>query len=588
MKISTKKTFQIYWNHVKKYKLIALLMTISITISVIIDVALPLFLKRFFDVLTSSDGLSKTEIGEKLIGILLTILLLNGIGWLLWRFNGFANNFFQPRVMADLMNSSFEYLQKHSFGFFINQFVGSLVRKVNRFVQAFERITEKVYWDLFPMAIRVIAILIVLFYHNVIIAVILMVWTVVYVGINYGFSLYKLKYDVKRAEIDSEVTGRLADTITNNANIKLFTALKNEIKRFKELTEKQFKINRFTWNLSDFNESIQAALMIGLEFTILYVAIRFWQKGVLSIGDFVLLQAYMVQMFLRLWDFGRIIKEVYERLADAEEMTGIFMKPHDVIDKPRASELIVDRGKVEFKEVGFNYAKTRQVIKNFNLTIKPGEKVGIVGPSGAGKSTLVVLLFRFYDLTDGKIFIDGQKISNVTQESLRRNMSLVPQDPLLFHRTLTENIRFGNRSASIDKINDAAKQAHCDEFIENLPEKYDTYVGERGVKLSGGERQRVAIARAICKNAPILILDEATSSLDSHSELLIQDALAALMKGKTTIVIAHRLSTIMKMDRIVVIDKGEIKEIGTHDALLQKKGGIYQRLWNLQAGGFIS
>lgn len=227
------------------------------------------------------------------------------------------------------------------------------------------------------------------------------------------------------------------------------------------------------------------------------------------------------------------------------------------------------------------------MIRDFNLTIRSGEKVGFVGPSGAGKTTLSALLLRFFNLPNGKILIDGQNIADVTQESLRANVALVPQEPILFHRTLMENIRYGREGATDAEVMASAELAHCSEFIERLPDKYHTLVGERGIKLSGGERQRVAIARAILKSAPILVLDEATSSLDSHSEALIQDALGKLMRGKTTIVIAHRLSTIMRMDRIVVMRRGEIKEVGSHDRLIQNPQSLYKKLWELQVGGFI-
>ena len=227
------------------------------------------------------------------------------------------------------------------------------------------------------------------------------------------------------------------------------------------------------------------------------------------------------------------------------------------------------------------------MLKCFDLAIAPGEKIALVGPSGAGKSTIVKLLLRLHEPDEGVIAIDGTDIKSVTLDSLRKNIALVPQDTLLFHRTLMENIRYGREGATDDEVREAAKLAHSDEFVSNLPTGMNTYVGERGIKLSGGERQRVAIARTILKNAPILVLDEATSSLDSHSEMLIQDALDTLMKGKTVMVIAHRLSTIRKMDRIVVIDGGTIVETGTHETLVAKDGGLYKKLWNLQAGGFI-
>jgi ATP-binding cassette, subfamily B, bacterial len=262
--------------------------------------------------------------------------------------------------------------------------------------------------------------------------------------------------------------------------------------------------------------------------------------------------------------------------------------PHEIKDAPHAFKLNVSQGLVEFKNVTFAFGKDEQnkpVFTNLSISIKAGEKVALIGSSGAGKSTFVKLLLRLHDLKSGQILIDSQNIADVTQESLRENISLVPQDPALFHRTLMENIRYGRRDASNEEVTQASKLAHCDVFINDFPLKYETFVGERGIKLSGGERQRVAIARALLKNAPILILDEATSSLDSHSESLIQDALNTLMKGRTTLVIAHRLSTIRKMDRIIVLGKDGVVEEGSHDELMRAHG-TYARLWNLQAGGF--
>ena len=268
-------------------------------------------------------------------------------------------------------------------------------------------------------------------------------------------------------------------------------------------------------------------------------------------------------------------------------MVEVMLLKHEIKDLPSAKKLLVKKGEIEFKDLGFSFSKTHEALKNINLIIKPGEKVALIGPSGAGKTTFVKLLLRLHSPTMGQILIDGQDISEVTQESLRENISMVPQDPVLFHRTLTENISYGKRNATKKEIEKVAKSAHCDEFIKDLPAGFETYVGERGIKLSGGERQRVAIARAILKNAPILILDEATSSLDSASEMLIQDALNNLMNNKTTIVIAHRLSTIQKMDRIIVIDNGEIIEQGNHNELLKNKNSLYKKLWELQAGGFL-
>ena len=273
----------------------------------------------------------------------------------------------------------------------------------------------------------------------------------------------------------------------------------------------------------------------------------------MSIGVFVLAQTYIIGLAGQLWGMNNMIRKISVSIADSKEMVDILLTPYEIKDIPRAKKLVTHQGEITFKDVCFNFNETREVLSDLNLIIKPGEKIAVIGPSGAGKTTFVRLIMRLYDLTCGAISIDGQDIHTVTQDSLRENVSFVPQDPILFHRTLMENIRYGRRNATDEEVIKAAELAHCSEFIDELPLKYETFVGERGIKLSGGERQRVAIARAILKKAPILILDEATSSLDSHSEAMIQDALNHLMSGCTTIVIAHRLSTIKKMDRIIAI-----------------------------------
>jgi ATP-binding cassette subfamily B protein len=277
---------------------------------------------------------------------------------------------------------------------------------------------------------------------------------------------------------------------------------------------------------------------------------------------------------------------VYDAFADAGEMAGILERPLDVADPKTPVKLGIVRGEVSFDDVGFRYQGNQSVISDFSLTIRSGEKVALVGSSGAGKSTITKLLLRLFDVTSGSVKIDGIDVRDMAQDDLRAHIAFVPQDPVLFHRTLMDNIRYGRRDATDEEVIEAARKAHCHEFIERLSKGYETYVGERGVKLSGGERQRIAVARAILKNAPILVLDEATSSLDSESEALIQDALNVLMQGKTVIAIAHRLSTIMHMDRILVIEGGRIADQGTHQELLSREG-LYQKLWNIQAGGFL-
>jgi ATP-binding cassette subfamily B protein len=419
------------------------------------------------------------------------------------------------------------------------------------------------------------------------IAWIVFVWVFIFLLSSFLFAIWKIKYDLAVAVADSKTTGYLSDTITNHNTIQLFTTKKAESKGFKDITDDQAKKYIFSWNLSMLIDAAQTGFNIVFQFALFFFAIIFWQKGMISLGIFALIQSYVFVIIDNTWGFSRVIRNIYQSYADAKEMVEIMLLPHEITDSKTAKPLIVKNGEIDFEKLNFNFNETRKVLDGINLKIKPGEKVALVGPSGAGKTTFIRLILRLYSPTSGRILIDGQDIAGVIQDSLRKNIAMVPQDTILFHRTLAENIAYGKPDATRQDIEDATRLAHCDEFIKNLPLGFDTYVGERGIKLSGGERQRVAIARAILKNAPILILDEATSSLDSQSEHLIQDALDTLMKGKTAIVIAHRLSTIQKMDRIILIDNGKVVEEGTHQSLLKKKNSLYKKLWDLQSGGFL-
>lgn len=578
----TRETLKIFWQHAKRYKGAMVALVVGLLIVTAINVGRPFIYRELFNTMIG-DGTNKLP---ELYRLVVYIFAFGLVGQFTWRIMGHINAFFQPRVMSDLLNTCYEYLAKHSIGFFNNNFVGSIVTRVRRYQKAFEDIADQLFWNLGQTFLRVVVIFVVLFFHLWPLGLMVFAWSVVYILFAYFFARYKLKYDIVRANQDTATTAHIADTITNSINLKLFTARDLEVKSFRGITQKLFELRRFAWRLGNVGEIFQGVLMIGLEFGLLYFAVGYWQEGRLTVGDFALLQAYMVQIFDHLWDVGRYIRSAYESLADANEMTEMLLEPHEIVDRPGAVKIQVKAGTINFQDVGFYYNEKVPVLRKFNLQVAAGERVAFVGPSGGGKSTIVKLLFRFLDIQQGKIEIDGQDIAAVTQDSLHSHISLVPQEPILFHRSLLENIRYGRPGAKEAEVIAAAKAAHCHEFISKFPEGYKTLVGERGVKLSGGERQRVAIARAILKNAPILVLDEATSSLDSESEHYIQDALLTLMQGKTTIVIAHRLSTIMAMDRIVVIDKGRIVEQGKHEELVKAKQGTYQKLWQIQAGGF--
>ncbi len=585
MKDNTKKTLKYFWEVMRNYKLSGLLLVLSIIIAKVIDSFLPLYFKTFFNILTGDQD--KDLIIKGLLSILLTVAILKLLRWFFWRVSAFSLNYFESRIMADLSKKCFVYLHRHSFAYFSNNFTGSLVKKTKSFVSAFEVLADQLFWELIPAFVSISIITLVLARVNIFLGLIMLIWTILFLLINWIFTKHKLKYDLQRSESETRTSSFLADTITNNTNIKLFNGYNNEDCGYSDLAEDLHQLRKFTWNMSAKFYGLQSFLLLILEIGIYYFAIGLWKENILTVGDFVLIQTYILVVVMMVWDFGRIIMKIYEKLAEAEEMTIIFNTPHEIVDAKDAFKLKITKGEVYFDNISFAYEKEENVIDNFSLKIKPKETVAIVGISGAGKTTLTKLLLRLFDVQKGKILIDGQDISKVTQESLRDNVSLVPQDPVLFHRSLMENIRYGKPEASDEEVIEAAKLAHCDEFISKLEKGYATFVGERGIKLSGGERQRVAIARAILKNPPILIMDEATSSLDSESEKFIQDSLDELIKNKTVIIIAHRLSTIKKVDRIVVIDNKKIVEDGTHSKLIKLKEGIYNKLWDIQVGGFI-
>ncbi len=574
-----------FWKGVLPVKKYFIVSYITYFIAGLVGIFIPIYYKNFFDSLSS--GQHPVLLIDSLIKIILAIGVLHLIVWVLWRSSDLFYNYMMSKATAKLKQNSFDYMLKHSYSFFANNFSGSLVQRVNRFTRAFEVLSNSFVYQIFPLSITVVGSVVITWFVTPVVSVVIMVWVLIFTTFNILFSRWKLKYDIIVANADSKTTGYLSDSITNNSAISLFTGFAYESKSFQEITNDQARKTRFSWYLGDAVDAVQALLIILVEFLAFYYILKYWKEGLATIGTFVLAQTYIIYVAQQLWGLNKVIRSIYQSFADAKEMVEILELPREIKDIPNAKKIKVFKGEINFVSVTFNFNETREVLSDIDLMIKGGEKVALVGASGAGKTTFVRLIMRLYDLTKGRIEIDGQDIHTVTQDSLRESISLVPQDPILFHRTLMENIRYGRREATDDEVIQAAKLAHCDEFIDSLPLKYETLVGERGIKLSGGERQRIAIARAILKKAPILILDEATSSLDSHSEVLIQDALDNLMKGCTTIVIAHRLSTIRKMDRIIALENGKIIEDGTHDDLIKQPNGLYKKLWELQAGGFV-
>lgn len=586
MKTSTRQTLRYLLQQMLKQKWLYAAMTISMILAVVFELIAPLYYMQIFDTIAAADGPSPAVM-ETLFRALLTILGIHVINDLFYRFNEFANNYFQTKAMKEIGDECFHSLNDRSYRFFTNQFTGSLVRKANKLVRAFEDFYDNIYWELTNLIIRIGGTIAIIWWFSPIMGIVLLVWMLIFVGGNYWASMWKYPAELEANQADSKLSAQMSDVMTNNVNVKLFTSRGFEQLSFRKITEKWRELNLKAWNRSSYINAFQSVFMIVLEISVLYLFIRSWEQGLVTAGFLILIQSYVLNLFTRIWDFGRVIRNIFRSVADAEEMVGILNTAPEVQNKPGAPDLKATQGEIVFDQVSFSYQKGKPVLKNFSLQIKPGEKIALVGHSGEGKSTITKLLMRFFDIQKGHIHYDGQNIADVKLQSLRESISLVPQSPILFHRSLAENIRYGKRNASMKEIIKVAKLANCHRFISRLKKGYQTFVGERGIKLSGGERQRVAIARAMLEDAPVVILDEATSSLDSHSEKLIQQALHRLLEGKTAIIIAHRLSTIMEADRILVIEDGKVVEEGKHNTLLRKKNGIYRRLWEIQAGGFI-
>ncbi|MEK7613124.1 MAG: ABC transporter ATP-binding protein [Patescibacteria group bacterium] len=580
---STADVLRVYWLASSPYKWSLILIVLGVLILQGGTLAAPWFLRQFFNLLATNHY--SPEIVGQLMDVLMVVVLIWLVEWAGRRIQDLVLMYFQARAMAELLSGAFEYLLGHSYNFFVSSFAGSLTHKVSKFGRAFEIISDALLLQFFPTFLFVFGAIVVLFTRNHWLGIALAAWSVLFMAFQIYVSKIRQPARVARAEADTKVTATLADAISNQATMMLFSGEQFEKGLFAQAVALWRKATVKLWLTDNLIWAGIGLFMIVIEGGLLYGGVLLWQRGAFTVGDFVLVQAYLLTTFDRLVSINRELRRFYSALADAGEMVAILHTKHEIRDKRGAKQLAIRDASVHFDDVTFGFYAD-SILKNFNLTIRGGERVALVGPSGAGKSTVTKLLLRLYDLQKGAILIDGQNISEVTQNSLRDAIAFVPQEPILFHRTLMENIRYGRRDASDKEVLEAAKQAHCDEFISKLPLGYDTFVGERGIKLSGGERQRVAIARAILKNAPILVLDEATSSLDSESEALIQDALETLMQGKTVVVIAHRLSTIMKMDRIVVMEQGAIVAQGTHLELVNQRG-LYQKLWSIQAGGFL-
>ena len=555
-------------------------------ISTLIDVSVPVAAGWLVDAVASG----KSEDPTPAIRALLIFVALGVVFHIMRQSVTFIANRLSARAITAIGRDAFAKVQRFSSDWHANSFAGATVRKITRGMTAFDTFTDTLAFGLVPAFIVVTGVTAMFAWRWPLLGLITGLCVLTFIVVVVTLSVVWIRpANVAAREWDSKMAGMLADSVTGNAAVKSFAAEEREDRHFAEVAQGwQWRAIR-SWDRSAVSGLVQAVLLLVLQLGMLGTGLWLWTQGRATPGDIASLIAtqFLITGYLR--DIAQHVRSVQRTVNDMDDVLEFRNAQVQVADRPDAKPLQVTQGAIEFDQVTFKYKSAREPLyDHFSLQIPAGQKVGLVGASGAGKSTFVKLIQRLYDLNGGAIRIDGQDIAKVTQASLRNAVGLVPQEPVLFHRSIAENIAYGRPEASHDEMIEAARLAHVDEFVKGLPKGYETLVGERGVKLSGGERQRVAIARAILAATPILILDEATSSLDSLSETYIREAMDRLAQGRTTLVIAHRLSTVQRLDRILVFDHGRIVEDGTHRSLMARENGAYRRLVETQSGGFLA
>lgn len=566
----------------RPYTLSMSLALITVTAASTGAAIIPYALKKIVDGASklASDGSS-----EKLMGAALLYIAASLGANILWRASGFAGMRWATGVRATGRFALTSYVTLHSHQYFSDRFAGSLSSKIGYASNGAKEIAEYILWTFLGSVISAVAGITIVFMTNTLIGFIFLSWALVIIPLNIYLARKRVPLSMATQQAETALSGTTVDLLTNMAAVHEYARRSYELKRIKEFILQRRVSAIKNWTRGEMTliiNNILQALFIG---GMIFAAVTLARNGLISAGDIVLVLAVIMFMEDRLTFIGSQLNSFAETWGTIKESLTDILVIHDVDDHAGAKDLVASGGAIAFENLSFSY-HTVPIFEDLSLSIPAGQRIGIVGRSGAGKSTLAKLILRHYDIAKGRITIDGTDIATVTKESLRSAVAIVPQEPLLFHRTIRENIAYGMENATDTDVERAASLAQAHEFITALPQGYESLVGERGVKLSGGQRQRVAIARAFLKQAPILLLDEATSSLDSESEIAVQKALLALMEKRTVIAIAHRLSTLRAMDRIIVLDAGRIIQSGTHDELLAS-GGLYALLWEHQAGGFL-
>jgi ATP-binding cassette subfamily B protein len=583
-------TLYVYWQHARKYKKQLWIIYPSMVVAQFAeDVLGPIFISII--ITNIAQGNTEALAFNLIWKTVLIIILLEVLAHLIW--NRIVVPVFwrtQDAIMRDISMTVFNHLTKMSYRFFSDRFAGSLVNQTNKFVGSFERLTDPLTWNVFKLIVGMIFTSIILTPKTPQVVVGIWLITIIYVPVIWFYRRRQLPYNRRWASAESKRTGQLADTISNIMAVKSFANESHERKLMQQRVDLVHKRSNETMHIAMRQELASGFLQRSINILTIIVSIALAISGKIEVGVIYLALNYTIAIMRRLWDLNNSFRAFTRVFGDASDMSDILQIKPEIEDGKVLVSFKATKGRVDMDQITFWYPEQSEkdsLFRDFSLKINPSEKIGLVGPSGGGKTSITKLLLRFMDIQKGSIKIDGHDIAEMKQSDLRNAITYVPQEPLLFHRSIRDNILYGSTGVSDDELIKTAKKAHAHEFISNLPDGYETLVGERGVKLSGGQKQRIAIARAFLKDAPIIVLDEATSALDSESEKLIQDSLWKLMQGKTAIVIAHRLSTIQKMDRIVVLDGGKIIETGAHTELIKKKNGLYARLWSHQSGGFL-
>jgi ATP-binding cassette subfamily B protein len=581
-------TLQLLWRGASRYPLLLWPLLLAIPVSVLLnDFVLPYITADILQRLSSGHYDAHNvwaSFGKEVIWFAVAAIAGGVITWRLsiWLIWTLENN-----VTRDIAALSFKHLMRMSANFHSNRFGGSLVSQSNKLTGAYIRIADTTIFNILPLIVMLTATIIILAPRVPVFVAMLIIASVIFIAGTTWLSGPVRRANTRESRLQSRQTGYLADSIANIFAVKTFARSAHEEKRYWDAVSDVRAASSESKKVTLLRENFAALITQGIKIAAIFIAVVGVGLLKADIATIFLMVTYTSLIAGQLWEFQNVLRQYNRALGDASDMIKILQIEPEIADPKDPEPVRITKGAIELDNMTFTHPETpAPLFDHLNLSIAPGEKIGLVGRSGSGKTSLTKLLLRFSDLDSGSIKIDGQNIARITQDDLHRAVSYVPQEPLLFHRSLSENIAYGHPGATQAEIEAAADRAHASEFIAKLPQGYDTLVGERGIKLSGGQRQRIAIARAMLKPAPVLVLDEATSALDSESEKLIQDALWRLMEGRTAIVVAHRLSTIAHMDRIIVLDHGRIVEQGSHAELIKRRGQ-YAALWNHQSGGFI-